>query len=80
MTAVAAGDLLPQPVKFVSAPTTDFQNRSAASERRQSRFGSGVQTTLQVQRNTYAIAVEYWQRWQVLPGAIPYDGSHEVVN
>jgi len=24
---------------------------------------------VQVQHNTYRIALEYWQRWQALPGA-----------
>jgi len=27
-------------------------------------YGSNIQTTLQVQANTYAVALEYWQRWQ----------------
>jgi acetoin utilization deacetylase AcuC-like enzyme len=33
-------------------------------------YGSDIRTTLQVQRNTYAIALEYWQRWQSMPGAL----------
>ena len=32
-------------------------------------YGTDIATTVQVQRNTYATAVEYWQRWQSLPGA-----------
>jgi hypothetical protein len=27
-------------------------------------YGTDIQTTLQVQHNTYRIALEYWQRWQ----------------
>jgi acetoin utilization deacetylase AcuC-like enzyme len=32
-------------------------------------YGRDIQTTLQVQHNTYRTALEYWQRWQALPGA-----------
>ena len=31
-------------------------------------YGTDIATTLQVQENTYRIAVEYWQRWQGTPG------------
>jgi hypothetical protein len=27
-------------------------------------YGTDISTTVQVQENTYRIAVEYWQRWQ----------------
>jgi acetoin utilization deacetylase AcuC-like enzyme len=30
-------------------------------------YGHDIQTTLQVQYNTYCIALEYWLRWQALP-------------
>ena len=30
-------------------------------------YGTDIQTTLQVQHNTYHIALAYWQRWQALP-------------
>jgi acetoin utilization deacetylase AcuC-like enzyme len=30
-------------------------------------YGHDILTTVQVQRNTYRIAVEYWQRWQARP-------------
>jgi hypothetical protein len=31
-------------------------------------YGTDIRTTLQVQRNTYRIAVEYWERWQMRKG------------
>jgi hypothetical protein len=33
-------------------------------------YGSDISTTIQVQENTYRIAVEYWQRWQETAGAL----------
>jgi acetoin utilization deacetylase AcuC-like enzyme len=33
-------------------------------------YGSDISTTIQVQENTYRIAVEYWQRWQEAAGAL----------
>jgi hypothetical protein len=27
-------------------------------------YGTDIRTTVQVQLNTYRVAVEYWQRWQ----------------
>lgn len=32
-------------------------------------YGSDIQTTLQVQYNTYRVALEYWQRWRALRDA-----------
>ncbi len=32
-------------------------------------YGTDIRTTVQVQHNTYRIAVEYWQRWQALSEA-----------
>ena len=34
-------------------------------------YGIDIATTLQVQQNTYATALEYWQRWQSVPSALP---------
>jgi acetoin utilization deacetylase AcuC-like enzyme len=34
-------------------------------------YGTDIATTLQVQENTYATALEYWQRWQSVPSALP---------
>ena len=34
-------------------------------------YGIDIATTLQVQENTYATALEYWLRWQSVPGALP---------
>ena len=33
-------------------------------------YGTDIATTLQVQENTYRIAVEYWQRWQAAAGVL----------
>ncbi len=35
-------------------------------------YGHDIRSTVQVQHNTYRVAVEYWQRWQALPGARQY--------
>jgi acetoin utilization deacetylase AcuC-like enzyme len=36
-------------------------------------YGSDIRTTVQVQHNTYRIAVEYWQRWQTVPSLVGGD-------
>ena len=33
-------------------------------------YGTDISTTVQVQENTYRIAVEYWQRWQEAQGGL----------
>lgn len=35
-------------------------------------YGTDIRTTVQVQRNTYAVAVEYWQRWQMSQRSLHY--------
>lgn len=35
-------------------------------------YGSDIRTTVQVQRNTYQVAVEYWRRWQISQRSLQY--------
>lgn len=35
-------------------------------------YGTDIATTVQVQCNTYAIAVEYWRHWQAMPASRRY--------
>jgi acetoin utilization deacetylase AcuC-like enzyme len=35
-------------------------------------YGSNIATTVQVQENTYRIAVEYWRRWQGAAGVLQH--------